>query len=282
MLTLCKIVAAPRPGKSTRELKQAAKFLKEKYNAKVELLDIPKLNISSTDIRNRLDTGTYIRGLMPRAAEEYALANNLYTKTSKPDETDDSRFKIAKKTLETLLSKDRFTHTMGVVEEAEKLAAHYGANIQKARWAALLHDCAKEYSPDKKRTLCKLWNIKLDKIFTAHIEMTHSLLGAESARRDFGIEDEEILNAIKNHTTGTINMTLIDKITLLADYIEPYRDDYGPLKAMRALAYTNLNEALKIGMAHTLKSLEKDGKSVHHDGYAALKSLDSESPVVPN
>ena len=184
-----------------------------------------------------------------------------------------AHFKDSVESLRVRLSPKRFNHTMGVVEEAGKLAAHYGVDVEKARWAALLHDCAKEYSSHKKHTLCKLWRIELDDILLENIDITHSLLGAESARRDYLIDDETILQAIRYHTTGHKNMTLLDKVIMLADYIEPGRDNWGPLEEMRRLAQTNINKALILGVKATIKEEKSEGNPIHPWSIDALKTL---------
>ncbi len=204
--------------------------------------------------------------MLPRPAEDYARRNNLYgVKTLS--------FEEIKKLIASRLSDKRFAHTMGVVESAVKLAERYGADVEKARMAALLHDCAKEYSEDKKRALCEIWDIPTDDILAKKISITHSLLGAESARRDFYITDNEILRAIRYHTTGFKDMTLMDKIIMLADFIEPTREYYDGLKEMRELAFTDLNAALRVGITETMRYNERKGLPVHPWGYDALASL---------
>jgi len=162
---------------------------------------------------------------------------------------------------------------MGVVKEAERLARYYSVDIVKARWAALLHDCAKEYSADKKRAICKAWGIQLDKVLEANIDIAHSLIGAESALRDFDIHDTAILQAIRYHTTGHKNMTMLDKVIMLADYIEPYREDWGPIQEMRRLSCTDINKALILGTKYTIKEEEEAGHPIHPWSIDALKQL---------
>jgi nicotinate-nucleotide adenylyltransferase len=266
LLTLCEFVAVQRPGYEMNA--DYIKNLREK-NAKIHLLEGPLLEISSTEIRKNIATGQPVNGLMPRESETYAQRHALFH----PPETPAERFQKAKEQLEQRLSPRRFKHTLGTITEAEKLANHYGADPEKARWAALLHDCAKEFSAGKKRYLCDKWGIQLDSVLTAHIDITHSLLGAESAKRDFFIDDEEILQAIRYHTIGHGKMTLLDKIIMLADYIEPYREDYHPLTEMRQLAYKNINKALLTGMKATNDEIKQRGHSVHPWSKNALREL---------
>ena len=262
----CKLVAVTRPGVDAASIENHIAKLKRRFRKNFEILNVPRMEISATEIRRRVSSGEPARFMLPEKVFEYIKQNGLYGFGFD--------FEKAKMELESRLSEKRFKHTLGVVEESEKLAVRYGADVKKARVAALLHDCAKEYSNDKKRALCALWGIELDEILEAHIVLTHSLLGAESARRDYGIEDEEILRAIRFHTAGSEEMGLLDKIIMLADYIEPYRSDYPGLAKMREVAYRDINEALRLGISDVIKFLEQNGRAVHPRGRAALKKLE--------
>ncbi|MCL2457190.1 MAG: bis(5'-nucleosyl)-tetraphosphatase (symmetrical) YqeK, partial [Defluviitaleaceae bacterium] len=275
LLKLCKLIAVRRPGYEICEAH--IKNLRENFGAEIFLLDGPNLNFSGTEIRERFFSNKPVGGFVPKAVENYAKSHGLYDRSVSKNATatearvlseqinplSPERFEAAKKILEQRLSSRRFKHTLGTVIAAEKLAAHYGADVEKARWAALLHDCAKEFSAAKKFFLCNLWGVALDEIICADIDVAHSWLGAESAKRDFFVADPEILQAISRHTIGCAGMTLFDKIIMLADYIEPFRTDYAPLEAMRAAAYADINAALLIGMADTNADLEERGKPVH-------------------
>jgi len=272
LFTLCKFVTIPRPGCSDEKLKDCIALLQKNYNAQISLLEIPLLEISGTDIRERLAKGESASGLMPRAAEDYARQNGLYHAVA-PD-LGEAHFTWAKAKLKRHLSARRFKHTLGVIEASEKLAEHYKADVNKARWAALLHDCAKEYSTAKKRALCHHWNIPLDPILETQIDITHSLLGAESAKRDYYVNDPEILQAIRYHTTGNKDMTVLDKIITLADFIDPYREDYEPLKAMRKYAYKNMDKALAIGTKFTIDTITSKGGAIHQWSSDALNDFE--------
>lgn len=295
LLRICTFVVVPRPksAKVAAENKNVAEYidyLTITYNADIQRLDGPLLDISSTDIRERFEAGRAIHGLMPKPAEVYARQHRLYASQSTVFDSSSSlqpitnslspnlasgsfNFEAAMEALRIRLSPGRFTHTTGVVTTAEKLAAHYAQDIERARIAALLHDCAKEYSADKKRTLCQLWGVQLDTVLEANIDLTHSMLGAESAKRDSNIHDPAILQAIRCHTTGCSGMTMLDKIIMLADYIEPYRGSWGPTKEMRSLAFTDINQALIIGTEYTLKEDKQAGNPIHKRSYDMLREL---------
>jgi len=267
VLSICQFIVIPRPG--CDDAKAQIDFMTKTYGGRFVWLDMPMINISSTDIRERFAMGRTVEGLVPKHVESYVRLHNIY-------QTGPANFENALQKLRIQLSPKRFAHTIGVVDVAEKLAAYYNQDIQKARWAALLHDCTKEYSADKKRALCKIWGVQLDEIFEANIDITHSLLSAESARRDFYINDPEILQAIRYHTTGHKHMAMLDKIIMLADYIEPNRENWGPIDEMRRLQFININQALILGTKYTIKEEEEAKNPIHTWSYDALRELKKE------
>jgi len=281
LIKTCRFIVTPRPGYDGAQEKMDA--LTKSHGGNFHWLEGPLLDISSTNIRERFQKGQSVHGLVPKWVEDYAHWHGLYradTSAAKPiiepgefKKLQELRFEEAADKLRIRLSPKRFKHTMGVVVESERLAIHYGASVEKARWAALLHDCAKEYSSHKKHTLAKLWRIDLDEILIADIDIAHGLIGAESARRDFLVDDEEILQAIRYHTTGHKNMTLLDKIIMLADYTEPYRENWGPIAEMRELSLTDLHLALSLGTKATMKEAKSDKRPVHTWSLDALKKL---------
>jgi nicotinate-nucleotide adenylyltransferase len=276
LLKLCKFIAVHRP---EYEIDNShVENLRANYGAEIHIFEGPNLAVSGTGIREKFSAGQPVGGFIPRTVENYARIHGLY---EFQNALSPERFEAVKTVLQNRLSPRRFNHTLGTVIESEKLAAHYGADVNKARWAALLHDCAKEYSADKKRELCKLWCVELDEILAKDIDIAHAMLGAESAFRDFQVSDPEILQAISRHTIGQSGMTLLDKIIMLADYIEPYRDkNYPPLAEMREIAYVDINKALLIGMKHTNEDLKERGKPIHPWSDDVLREISNERGII--
>ena len=128
--------------------------------------------------------------------------------------------KIEKK-LSKYLDEDRFQHTMGVMYTSACLAMVHGYDIKDAQVAGLLHDCAKCIPNKKKLKMCSEHNIPVSDFERSHPFLLHSRLGAYIAHEKYGIDDQEILSAINYHTTGRREMSLLEKIIYIADYIEP-------------------------------------------------------------
>jgi len=106
------------------------------------------------------------------------------------------------------------------MDTAINLAEKYGGNVEKAALAGILHDCAREIKGQAVFELCKKYHINVDYITLAQPELLHGPVGAVIAAEEYGIEDEDVLKAIECHTTGRENMTLLDKIIFIADYID--------------------------------------------------------------
>lgn len=148
-----------------------------------------------------------------------------------------------KRNLRYKLTTKRYEHTLGVYETALDLATLYRVDTYKVSVAALLHDCAKDLSEEYMKELLSKHNIKLSFVEENNKSLWHALLGAVMAEKEYGITDEEILSAIRVHTTGNEKMSTIDKIIYIADYIEPSRNFEG-IEELRALAWQNLDQAL--------------------------------------
>ena len=139
------------------------------------------------------------------------------------------------------LDADRFQHTLGVMFTAASLSMCYETDLMKAQTAGLLHDCAKCIPNDKKLKMCADNGIEISKVERDAPYLLHSKLGAFLAKEKYGVEDEEILGAIRWHTTGRANMTTLEKIIFIADYIEPNRFKAENLAQVRKLAFHDLN-----------------------------------------
>lgn len=157
------------------------------------------------------------------------------------------------------MSERRFQHVLGVEDTAIALAAKYGASEEKASIAALTHDYAKERPDEEFERIIQQEGYDQELLNYSNA-IWHGLVGASMVQRELGIDDEEILKAIRLHTTGAAEMSLLDKIIYVADYIEPGRNFPG-VKEARELAITDLDEAVAYETKHTLLHLvEKEQK----------------------
>ena len=176
-----------------------------------------------------------------------------------------------KSTLRQILDEKRFSHTMAVCETAVELAERFGADVEKVYLAALLHDCARGLDAKQQMAYCHEYGIELDDYMKSEINPVHAIIGADMAKRRFGINDNEILDAIYRHAVGCRGMTLLDKIIFVADGIEPNRTGYDADEARNA-AKSDLDKAVVIVMT-TIKSYHLEGRPMHPNSIDMLEQL---------
>ena len=176
--------------------------------------------------------------------------------------------KKIKKYLKKHLTKDRYHHTLGVAYTAIAMAMRYNPEtgnsnfIKRAEIAGLLHDCAKCIDNDKKLRICEKNNIPYNSFEASHPYLLHGRVGAYIAQTKFDIHDEDILQAITWHTTGRPDMSLLEKIIFIADYIEPSRNPIPELDEIRQLAFIDIDKAMEKILSNTLKFLESKGNPI--------------------
>lgn len=166
------------------------------------------------------------------------------------------KFEKIEKELQKQISPKRYRHTVGVAYTAASMAMAQGYDVSKAYLAGLLHDNAKGIDNDKKIRLCKKYGLSVSKTEEQNPELLHAKLGSYLAKKDFRIEDKDILNAIEFHTTGRKNMSLLEKILFVADYIEPNRKQIPNLEEVRYQAFHNLDKAVFLELEGTLAFLK--------------------------
>lgn len=170
--------------------------------------------------------------------------------------------KNIKKELKSSLDKNRFEHTLGVAYTAMCLAMKYEVDLDKAELAGLLHDCAKCIPDEKKLKKCYEHNINITEIEKEQPYLLHSKLGAFIAMDKYDIHDKDIINAILKHTTGTADMTMLEKIIYVADYIEPRRNKATNLPLLRKLAFEDIDMTVYIIMKDTVEYLKNKNTKI--------------------
>lgn len=162
------------------------------------------------------------------------------------------------------LKESRLKHSLGVRDTAIKLAKIYHEDLEKARIAGLVHDCAKYMKNEDMLNIAEKCGYNINKVCLKNPSLLHGVAGSYIAKTIMGIEDEYILNAITYHTTGRRNMTLLEKIIFMADYIEPSRDFKG-VEEVRNLAYKDIDKALLKSLDKTITYVINEGQLLHVD-----------------
>lgn len=215
------------------QLQADMQYMKDRYSAVIHVLPLPDMPVSSSQIRQEIYDGMLPHPMLEPAVSRYIAEHGLYGKQKSEAEI------IA--SLKKRIKPSRFQHTLGVIETAEALASawHY-PHPEKARLAALLHDCAKSEAD----------------------ALGHAPLGAVIAREEYGIRDAEILGAIRWHTTGRAEMSVLEKIIFIADYIEPGRDRAPHLDMLRKLAFFDPDKTIYCILEDTLSYLRNSGTCI--------------------
>lgn len=176
------------------------------------------------------------------------------------------------KKLSRVLSAKRYNHSVGVWQTAVELAGRFGVDVHKASVAGLLHDCAREMSNNNLLKIAGDFGIVMDSVEKSRPVLLHAAVSAYMAAVEYGVRDEDIRKAITLHTTGGPNMSKLDKIIFLADFIEPGRA-YPGIDKLRKLACKDLNKAVLAAFDHTIRYLLKEKMVIHPDSIVGRNEL---------
>lgn len=254
LLENCVLAVLSREEDDRRELESFKAELEEEYSARVLLLSYEPLPMCSEDVRDRLRLGLG-SDMLPEAVYSEIIRRRYYE--AEPELT------WLRRQVIPMLSSQRIAHTAGCEHEAVQLAKLWGEDPEKAAVAGILHDSTKNLSYDEQLILCDKYGIILDNAQRENPKLLHAITGAALAKDRFGVS-EEISQAIRWHTTGKPDMSVLEKIIYLADYIEPTRDFDG-VERLRELAYEDLDKALALGLEMSLEELRRQNIEPHRD-----------------
>lgn len=248
---LATLVCTIRKGQSGGEA-EAAEELKERFGTNVILLSEVS-PLSSTEVRARIADALPITGLVPPEEEHYIYLNGCYMPEC---------FAPMYERLQRELSTRRMEHTAYVMQTAIALAEQFGADRKRARLAALLHDCAKYLPAEQLLTYADTE--------PPILPVLHAFAGADYAHNVYGVEDEQVLHAIRLHTTGDANMSILDKVVYLADMIEPSRTYEGVEQIRQA---DTPDEMMRLALSRSLWYIKKQNGNVHPATLRALADV---------
>lgn len=226
-------------------------YLQKTYGARITLLETGVYPAASTDVRNALKQGSG-QELLTEPVYEYVVGNRLYGAKASLD--------YLREKGHAMLHPKRVAHVVGCEEEAIRLAKRWGADTYEAAAAAILHDITKKLTTQEQLILCEKYGIIIDMSVAGTDKTLHQITGAAVAYHEFGV-NEAIRDAIRWHTTGKPDMTDLEKIIYLADYIEPNRRFDG-VEGIRALSYEDLDAAMEDGLRMTMEDLTSRGAPV--------------------
>lgn len=232
------------------------------FGTKVRLLELEPLELSSTGLREKLPRGQGGREL-PEAVYRYILRHRLYEVRPEPA--------VLWELVQPLYAPRRLSHVQGCRQEAVRLARRWGADVLDAENAAILHDITKQMPQTEQLQICTECGIIPPNFTDAFSSVLHAFSGAALAETYFGVSPA-VREAIRWHTTGKADMSLLEKLIWLADGIEPSRS-YPGVDAVRELAYRDLDGALCLAMTQNLRSIRARGLTPHPATGEALRAL---------
>ena len=239
----------------------------EAAGAKIELVENDVVSISSTQMR-RLLAFRCAGELLPEGVLDYIREHHLYN-TRAPWKN--LPMEELEKVVISLLNPNRVKHVLGCRDTAVELAKRWGADETDAARAGILHDITKAIDGPLQLTLCDAYGKILSDFSRKYPKTLHALTGSLVAERIFG-ENEAVVSAIEHHTTGKADMSLLEMIIYVADYMEPNRDFPG-VEKLRKLAFSDIRAALKLGLEMTLEHLNRQGNEVSPASWDALAWL---------
>lgn len=234
-------------------------FVRERFDAEIEVIEGEFLDISSTALR---ENPAQMRKYVPEPAAELIEKYRLYM----PREDD---IEI----LQALISPQRLRHSIGVAELAKKLAAVYGEDEGIMYRAGLLHDAAKDIPYDEALVMCGELEAELDPLERTMPPLVHPKLGAELIKCLFGVKEGVITSAVRCHTVGKPGMSTADKIIFIADMCEESRSFPG-VEDIRCAAFDNLDRACVMCINSTIEFNRRKGAFVHPMAYIVKKELE--------
>lgn len=232
------------------------KFIPDEFTSeqqkKITFIESEPFEVSSSELRGKIQSDESTQGLLDEGVREYIEKNLLYCTSLAP----------YRELLTRHLNERRFYHSECVSRCARTLAAKYGADVNKAALAGLVHDIMKNVTEAGQRAVIDRAGIVLSEAESANPKVLHSIAGEAFLRTDCGIEDEEILSAVRYHTTGRAGMSLLDKVIYIADFISADRD-YPDVDVVRRLADASLEQAILYTAGYTISKLVSKGKIIH-------------------
>lgn len=247
-------IAASRPGIDSHELMSKVATLRE-MGASIEVAHISELAISSTDIRERMEREMSIRYLLPDSVASYIEKRGIY-QTHRPE------YEKMKKRLKAQLNPKLYAHCVATSKMARRLAYIHGADFTAAELAGLCHDYVKEMDNVRALHHIERFEIHLDPSIMNHPNTAHGEIAACLLKEELLIKDEAVLDAIRWHTYGHEEMSLLSKIVFLADVVEPNRSFNG-VEDIRHLAYEDIDKAVLEYLHQSEVYLAKQSKPMH-------------------
>lgn len=264
LLSLTTLCTAARSLGQLPELYDMRESL-SKYGKRPMVFDFPVIDISSTEVRDRLAGKKDCFDCLEAQVYARILTTQLYTQSPPNNQTLIAAYKNL---LQTMINPARYSHSLNVAEQAVNLAKHYGENEEKAYIAGLLHDVCKNMPAKQQLQWIKKSDIILDNSLQMQPLVWHGFAGAAYLQIAIGISDKNILNAVCFHTVARGGMSKLEQILYLADLTSKERD-YPDVENMRAAAFDSLEIGMQEALVYSVKTLSEKRKPICQYTYQA-------------
>ena len=261
ILKLASLLVFKRAGEDVSDFDNAVLQLKSE-GADVTVLETEIREVSSTEIREALLNNNCSEKLLPKKVLDYITKQKVYD------------YQNYKGIIREKLDDYRYNHSLSVAVEAARLAGKYGGDEDRAYLAGLLHDITKNFSREEHLQIVRDFDIILTDTEKNAPKLWHAITGSAYLKNILKINDDEIISAVRYHTTGKADMSLLELIIFIADFTSADRN-YPDVDVMRALSYKSLYEAAVYALDYTIKDLEGMGATVHPDTLSAYEYFKS-------
>ncbi|MGE4353106.1 MAG: nicotinate (nicotinamide) nucleotide adenylyltransferase [Oscillospiraceae bacterium] len=260
ILQLVELGVFPRDRGELEEIERFAGYMRQKYGAKITVIPKLPMPIASSEVRS----------LLPKRLGRDLLPEGVYARIiQKRHYGAQPQLEWLREQAQSLLKPSRVPHVLGCEGEAVRLSKRWGEAVGDAAEAGILHDITKKLEQPEQLLLCEKYGIMIDTVEKENAKLLHAKTGAMLAQERFGVT-ARVRDAIYWHTTGKPDMTLLEKIIYMADYIEPNRDFEG-VDRLRELAYKDLDEAMILGLEMSIEDIRARGIEPHPKSMEALE-----------
>ncbi len=251
ILQKCALICSGRGSRGSEEVRRKIGQLRDKYSTKdftpeIYYIDLPATEISSNLIRDLVSYKMPVEAFLSPDVYKYILDRGLYL---------NSQFEAIKSDLKALLKPARYEHSISVAKTAVYLALNHGYETYRPYLTGILHDCAKYMDDPEMLAAAEKAGIELEEVEKKAVQLVHAKVGAYYARTKYGIEDEEIISAIRFHTTGKPGMTFLEQLIYISDTIEPLRvwEDSTEPDLIRSVATSDIDRATYMILKRTFE-----------------------------
>ncbi len=279
ILKLAGLIVYKRAGIDTESFNKAADRITS-LGGNIIMLDCLPMDVSSTEIRNKIKIGEEVKEFLTKKVSEYITENGIYLEeqvepilTGKCIEYRE-KYEPYVELLRSRLTEKRFFHSLAVAKEGVRLAEKYCCDTEKAYLSGLLHDICKDTPQKEQLQLFGQFGIILDAVEKNAPKLWHSLLGAEYIKRVLKLDDPEIIDAVRYHTTAKAGMNLLSKIIFLADFTSEDRN-YPGVEDMQKAVDVDLDTAMYEALKFSVEDLIENNKEVHSNTLEAYEEIKS-------